>query len=279
MGRGTYLDIPRHLNAASRVLTMRLFQTPLSIGRPFDRLAVESVLYQIFLVATGLWSDEIPLDYDFDADFWLRAERLLDQSVMFPGQSNSLNSPVLGVPVPLFRLAISLKQMYQNAVPPSEDSLEQVRGEVEIWEAMVLCDQEMDMLSPTEQLNHQHSYYKSTSYLYVLIISLLLDQLSETHNPATDEPRPGPPRMAPSDRWQIRKAIRILQGYKDDDGWASCFMGNWPVYTLGFFMRTVDDVNLTRTELQRRWNLTKFTQLARFSTDLENTWTRRGLGP
>lgn len=287
MGRGTYHDIPRHLNAAARVLALRLFTSTPSFESPFDRLAVESVLYQVFLVATGLWSDDIPLDYEFDVGFWLKAEDLLSQSIVYPGQSNSLNSPVLGVPVPLFRLAISLKQLYQGKLPYDQEFVEQLRNEVEVWEAHVLCDKELDTLSSKEQLNYKHGYYKAASYLFVLIISMMLEQLPE-HVPQsgtdTNKSRtptaslnPGPPRMASPDSWQIKKVVQILRAYQDDDEWAGCFIGNWPVYTIGFFMSTFDDVALARRELQRRWHLTKFNQIARFANDLENTWMRRGL--
>ncbi|KAJ4299572.1 hypothetical protein N0V90_004818 [Kalmusia sp. IMI 367209] len=286
MGRGTYFDIPRHLNAATQVLALRLFKQTPTIGSPFDRLAVESVLYQIFLVTTGLWSDEEVnhrLDYDFDLDFWLRAERLLDQSRVFPGQSDSLNSPVLGVPAPLFRLALTLKQMYQGAVSYDQANVGALRNEIEVWEGFVLCDKETDLLSDTEERNHKHAYYRSASYLFILIISLLFEQLprqtssSDEVTELSPKTRAQPPSMVDPDSWQIRKAVQILKSYQTDHEWASCFIGNWPVYTIGFFMRRPEHVQLTRSELQRRWTLTKFNQVARFCNDLEKTWAKREL--
>lgn len=280
MGRGTYTDIPRHVNAATRILTMRLFNGPLSISRSFDRLAVESVLYQIFLVTTGLWSDQIPLDYDFDARFWLQAEKLLDQSKLFPGRSNSLNSPVLGVPVTLFRLALSLKQRYQSPFRQDQATLDQLRSELEEWEALVLCGHELDCLSEYEQPNRQHRFYQDAGYLYILIASLLLDQLTgnENQNEDNGQSRAEPPRPAPIESWQIRKATQILRRYQHDDEWKLCFIGNWPVYTLGFFMSRSEDVQLVRDDMHRRWNLTRFAQLARFINDLEASFTERGYG-
>src|ERR1700712_2090611 len=114
MGRGTYTDIPRHVNAAIRILRLRLMDRPFSIDRPFDRLAVESVLYQIFLVTMGSWSHPAQLDYQFDAGFWLRAENVLAQSMLFPGPSILTNSPVLGVPLAIFKLVLSIKQLRQS---------------------------------------------------------------------------------------------------------------------------------------------------------------------
>jgi hypothetical protein len=271
MGRGTYVDIPRHVAAATRILTLRLFSAQPNITRPFDRLAVESVLYQIFLITTGLWSEDIPLDYDFDAQFWLKAERLLNQNVMFPDGSNSLNSPVLGVPVSLFRLAITLKQDLQRIDRGTSD-LTSLKSEVENWEALVLCNMEIDHLSPKELPTRSHTFYRDASYLYILCISLMLEQLQSTAIPTS-----GPPAMAPHSNWQITKAIAILHSHKNDDEWKLCFMGTWPLYTLGFFMATKEHVQMVREEINDRWRLTRFSQLARFGRDLEIEWKRRGL--
>lgn len=52
LGKGTYTDIPPHLQAAVRVLSLRFFDASDNELQPFDRLAFESVLYQIFLTST-----------------------------------------------------------------------------------------------------------------------------------------------------------------------------------------------------------------------------------
>ncbi|KAF1968917.1 hypothetical protein BU23DRAFT_255576 [Bimuria novae-zelandiae CBS 107.79] len=294
IGRGTYFDIPRHLNAAMRVLALRLFRQTPTISTPFDRLAVESVFYQIFLASTGLWSDEETnhrLDYNFDLDFWLRAERLLDQSRVFPGQSNAMNSPVLGVPVSLFRLALTLKQMYQGVVSYDQRTLAELKNEIEVWEALVLCDQETDELGPTEERNRKHDFYKSASYLFILFLSLLLEQIITPSVPpvvqeqnahglhsSVEATHSRPPLPAHPESWQILKATQIIQSYAHDDAWASCFIGNWPLYSIGFFMATPEHVQLTRNELRRRWDLMRWNQVARFRNDLEKTWTQRGVG-
>ncbi|KIX10425.1 uncharacterized protein Z518_01507 [Rhinocladiella mackenziei CBS 650.93] len=278
MGRGTYADIPRHVNAAIRILRLRLLDhdRPLSISRPFDRLAVESVLYQIFLVTMGSWSDPIELDYHFDAEFWLQAENLLARSTLFPGRSIVSNSPVLGIPLALFKLVLSIKQLYQSPVfRRDRETLDHLKTELEEWEGLVLCNQDLDSLWEHEQErldNADYSLYKDAAYLYVLIASMLVEQLSEDDETSYT----GPPQAVPRDKWQIRKATRILRGHQHDDEWARCFIGNWPVYTLGFLVGSAEDVKLVRDDVWRRWEFTKFAQLARFGRDLENTWIRRG---
>lgn len=272
MGRGTLADIPQHVNAAVRILRLRLLGRPQSISRPFDRLAVESVLYQIFLVTTGSWSEPIELDDQFDSEFWLQAEMLLDRSTLFPNRSMSFNSPVLGIPFTLFKLALAIKQLYQHPSGLDPHVLEQYRTELGNWEAAVLLDQDLDCLGVDETLNRAHQIYKDATYLYILNASMLIEQLSIA------KPTIGPPQVHPVSSWQVIKAREILRGHQHDGEWARCFIGNWPVYTLGFFMSTCDDIEIIRSDLQSRWELMKFSQIARFREDLEQTWARRGHG-
>lgn len=269
MGGDTYTDIPRHVNAATRILAMRLFNRSLSIKRLFDRLAVESVLYQIFLVTTGLWSDATGLDYDFDLGFWIQAEKLLDQSQFFPGRSTSLNSPVLGVPVSLFRLAVSLRQQYQHLLPRDPVVFEEIRVEVEAWEAALLCNHLINFSAEEKRPNMQEKYYRDACYLYAIIASVLFEQLSMYKSNI------GPDPLEWGDSWQVRKALLILQEHQNDVGWYRCFIGNWPVYTLGFLLSSAEDKELIRVDLQRRWNVQKFAQVNRFKCDLEKTWAAR----
>lgn len=269
MGRGTYTDIPRHLNAAMRIVRLRLLDRPWSLRRPFDRLAVESVLYQIFLVATGSWSNPCQMDDHFDDKFWLEAEQLLAKSNLYPGRSISFNSPVIGVPLALFRVVLSLKRIYQNPEQFDQETMEALRSEVEEWEGVVLSEGELD--SPDEHQNCHPGIYRDAGYLYILVSSLLMDQISVGHW------APGAPTVAPPDSWQLKKAKEILRGRQDDPEWSRCFIGNWPVYSLGFFLEE-DDIDLIRRDMHNRWMAVKFSQISRFRDDLEVTWAARGYG-
>ncbi|KAF2024532.1 hypothetical protein EK21DRAFT_78511 [Setomelanomma holmii] len=278
LGKGTYHDIPPHLSAATRVLSLRFFDSPRKTLQPFDCLAFESVLYQIFLTSTVHWSDPVPLS-EFDVRFWMQAEQLLDQEALFPGQSRSLNSPVLGVPVALFRLAIQAKDAYQNPQKYDEVSLGTLRRETEAWEGVVLSNGMIDKLGPRNSPDTRQIYYEAAGYLYVLIISMLLEQIGQ--NTCADEDvgtsRNQLPHIMSRDAWQIQKALLILRRFKLDSGWYNCYIGNWPIYTLGFFLGDAEDIALIRHEMQRRWDLTKFIQSARFHEDLERAWEQRGL--
>lgn len=269
MGCGTYLDIPRHLNAATNIITLRFFHRPTGIDRLFDILAVESVLYHIFHVMTGLWSDLAEPDYQFNIDFWTQAETILNRSTFFPRASRSLNSPVLGVPASLFRLALLLRQQCRKSFVIDTTELENMKNEILGWEISVLCEQELQSASEsnTGESDIQEEYYRDASTLYTIIVSLLQKEMPRKE--------PGPPLEVASNSWEVRKAIQILKKYEQDDGWARCFIGNWPTYTLGFFMSATEDKQVIQADMQRRWDLTKLAQITRFSSDLETTWMSR----
>ncbi|KAM5357003.1 hypothetical protein ACJZ2D_016715 [Fusarium nematophilum] len=250
------------------ILTLRLLDRPVGITRLVDRIAIESTLYQIFLVTTGLWSDSTGLHHDLYADFWTQAERLLDRSMFFPRRPMSLNSPVLGIPVSIFRLTRSLRQQCRSRFPYDQAILDMIRGEVVTWEEVLLTGQEPNG-STSEGTDREERAYRDTGHLYAIIASVLLEQLSR------NQIRPGAGPVAASDSWQVRKAVQILREHQYDDGWTRLFVGNWPVYTLGFLMSSAEDIELVQADLRRRWNLTSFAQITRFSRDLENMWSAR----
>jgi hypothetical protein len=278
MGKGTYLDIPPHLHAAMGVLTLRFFETQKIVLQPFDHLALESVLYQMFLTSTVLWSDQAPL-LKFDLHFWLKAERLLEQSVMYANRPHSLNSPVLGVPVALFRLAIQAKQVCQRSTFVPSSKLERLRVETTKWEAIVLAQRDVVLNEYEDAFSRQQTYYEGATHLYVLIVSLLVEQASRNLERGTT-PRIGQarlPEVVSRHSWQIQKALHILRMFEDDSDWTSCYMGNWPVYTLGYFVDNPCDISLVRGEMDRRWTCTRIMQICRFQSDLVATWNERNL--
>lgn len=252
--------------AATRIVTVRVLDQPAGLSQLFDRLAVESVMYRIFLLMTGLWSDSTGPDYEYDSLFWDRAERLLERSTFFPGTSKSFNSPVLGVPVCLFRITMLLRQFFRGGIVLDPLELEGLRSEVSTWEA-VLLDEVKDrngLMAEAGSAYFQEKYTRDLSYLFALDASLMLQQISYGDTTI------GIPRIVPKDSWQTKLGIQILKRNVDDDGWAKCYIGNWPIYTLGLFVESPKDRQVVRKQLQKSWNVTRFAQVARFRIDLEN---------
>lgn len=238
--------------------------------RLFDRLAVESVISQTFLVTMGLWSDRSELCYDFDPGFWDEAEILLERSILFPGNPRALNSPVLGVPVSLFRLVTLLGQCYRAGFSLDLITLEQLRNEVTVWERRLLYNGDpRSCLNDDTRLYHREECYGDESYLYATVCSLMLEQISQGGMAA------GLPLAVPKDTWQIQMAVQVLKSRQDDEAWTKCYLGEWPIYSLGLFMSSAEHKQLVKSELRRRWEYTKSAQVIRFERDLEAIWAAR----
>lgn len=272
-GSSSYSEIPQHLGAAARIIAFRLLTEGAVVRCLFDRLAVESVLYQIFLVTTGLWSKDGGFPYQFDPGFWDRAEKLLERSNFFPASSTSFNSPVLGVPVPLFRLTLSLSQLCLGRTVLQPADLENLRSEVETWELALFAWGEAESSDMDEHTDGgQEAYYRDTSRLFATIASVMLEHITRCGS------RAGLPRVNSSSSWQVRMALGLLSRRHGDDGWFASYLGNWPVYALGFFLDEPEERKVVRRELERRWDLTRFTQIMRFLGDLEKAWAERDAG-
>ncbi|KAH8731971.1 hypothetical protein GQ44DRAFT_270319 [Phaeosphaeriaceae sp. PMI808] len=271
VGRSTYNDNPPHLSAAMRLMRLRCFDKPQTVLTPFDRFALESVLFQMFFTSMGYWSDQKPV-YEFDLSFWLRSEELLANNP-FPG-TTSFNSPILGLPLPLFRLVIQAKQVYRHPELYDSPKLARLRSEARGWEARVLGNLPIDPSTTNELPSQRQQYYEAAGYLHVLIISLLLKLASKSSEFSTLQVSNQNllPSVVPSDTWQLKRALHIIRAFEYDSGWTSCFVGTWAVYTIGFFLNNENDIELIRGDLRRRWSDTKLIHIEWLMADLEVAW-------
>lgn len=269
LGNATLSDVPRHVNAAIGLLRVRFLTGDNTIRQPFDRIAFESVMYQIFLTATDSWIHAAQQDFYFDGDFWYQAELLLARSTLFPEDSPSMNSPILGLPVSLFRIVLSAKNIYQSGQEHDGNALIILKRELKDWETLVLSNKDPDYVASQTHLSH-YRLYKDATYLYILVASLLIDQAKHwlPTKEAVLEPRA-------SNSWQALMMVRILRNHQGDEEWAKCFISNWPLYTVGFFMQDDSEQAVVRQDLLLRVQVTGFSQAKRFLAELEETWARR----
>ncbi|CAH0021209.1 unnamed protein product [Clonostachys rhizophaga] len=266
----TNRDIPQHIQAGIRLLTLHVLNKPLGVSRLFDRLSLESVMYAVFLRTASLWSDSTSSDFAFDNVFWNQAEQVLGQTNFFPENSGSSDSPVLGVSVSLFRIALSLRHIFRTGVLPEPSELQRLQNDVAFWEGLLLEDENLvNHLPACPQGDFQEHYHETTIHLFTLVTSLLLGQVLRGHILA------GLPQTVPHGSWQMDLGIRILEKYANDKVWAKCFIVQWPIYTLGVLMESPEDRQLIRKQLQQTCAVTSFAQVARYSYDLETIWTTR----
>jgi hypothetical protein len=228
-------------------------------------------MYAVFLRTASLWSDSTSSDFTFDNVFWYRAEKVLGQTSFFPENSGSSDSPVLGVSVSLFRIALSLRHVFRTRILPEILELERLQNDVADWEGLLLEDQNLLNYPPADLKGRdiREHYHKTAIHLFTLVTSLLLGQILRGSALA------GLPQTVPRGSWQMNLAIQILENYANDNVWAKCFIVQWPIYTLGVLMELPEDRQLIRKQLQQTRDVTSFAQVARYSYDLEAIWTNR----
>lgn len=249
---------------------MRLLDKPAGIQRLFDRLALESVIYQQFLLSTGLWSESSQSDFVFDPDFWDSVEKLLERSSLLSGAPWNVESPVLGVPLSFFRTAIILRECYRSGVSLDPAVFTQIQQEVQFWEAQ-LCDPDSESIyTSTDTLRKIPSLkVRDETYLYALVASLLLEEISENGSRVTM------PSAVSGDKWQIKMFLRILKSHQGSREWARSYAGNWPAYTLGVFVSSPEDRLVVKEDLEASWEVTRMTYALRYCRDLDIIWKAR----
>ena len=244
----------------------RILHPAESTKRLFNIVSTESVLYHTFHASVGFWTDSSDADYSFDPDFWKRAESYLSGPDAFLGATDSFASPVLGVPPSLLRLALKLGKLYKNALNISSIDMQKLQEEVEHWQRPLLL--EFEFFPTVEERarpqNMREEFYKDTIALYTIVVSFLFAKLFQSQDDWCQD--------TASNRWQLKKAIDIVQSNKLNDGWMRCYVGNWPIYTLGFFMSDPEERRVMSDDLQRRWQLTRMAQSRRFLDDIEVAW-------
>lgn len=235
---------------------------------------------------------------------------MLATSTLYPGKPYSTNSPVLGIPVACFRLALTLKQHYQSEHVIDEETLIHARTELVALLEVVLPSQSSSASSllllfseeqdqgchDSKQAHKQHLAteeshmkvlcYRDSAHLYILIASLLLEQLSNRRinyaaGTGAIASRDGEstrnhilPPAIPSSTSQIQQAMHILRRHKDDATWSNFYVGHWAVYTLGIFVQdNDDDIEVIRRDMLSRWERTACRLILRLYHEMEQTWS------
>jgi hypothetical protein len=160
----------------------------------------------------------------------------------------------------LIKLNLTIKRVCDNLQLCTEETLAHLQSEVSYWEAAITLGQERSTV--------QRSLCDDATFLYILIASLLVEQLTKHIKHGGQEP----PHPEPISCWQLGGMLKILRRRHDDEGWHRTFVANWPVYTVGLFVSTVHDVVLVRNTMERRWRRLNIYMVSRYIRDLEIFW-------
>ncbi|KAF4337453.1 hypothetical protein FBEOM_8682 [Fusarium beomiforme] len=260
-GYSSWEDQPQHVSAAIKIIIFRILHATTAEGSsPFFRLTLESVLYQVFLLRNGLWSSAtsyVSLQ-PLDSEFWARCDKLLEHPVNLDFAQVSLNSPVLGMPWAVMRLAMFLGQLCLGREFAGMEELARLQSEVTACEDFAL--------QAAEQIEASDTMNRDANCLYAMIASILMQHLM------TFGSNTGLPKVSPIDSWQACVALQILSRRAGDHRWSECYIGTWPVYALGFLLSEREDRDIVLHDIQSRWELTGFWIVKRFQQDLERSW-------
>jgi len=202
-----------------------------------------------------------------DAEFWLQAEKSL-QVLTYPDASLAANSPVLGIPLSLHKIILSIVQFCRD---PCKDAqrLTQLKSEMKYWESMVIEDKALTSSTGAGDL------CRHATMMYILSASLMLEWVPRSLDVKVFQPRN---IRRSSNQWQVRKAMDILRCPSTREQWTNCYLGCWPTLIFGYAVDTKEDVALIRKDLEERWNCLQFTEVSLVMNELESVWTERNIG-
>lgn len=249
--------MPTHVNAAIKIL--ELDATNEISKNAMGDLVLESVAFQVFLLAMGSWSQLDEINDQYAKVFWTHCKRLNQQLSSDKDRPPPRFSPVFAMDFGIVTAMIDIKQCFARTMSNKQrqDLLANVQAQLASW------SNGTDLGYPIDQEN---SVTGDLTRLVVLAISIFLEHL--THDPLAYLTLPRPS----SSSWQLRKIISILELRRQDPEWSNSYLGIWPVWTVGIFMHNECHIELIRDDLQRRWDAIHMSVISRYREDLESVW-------
>lgn len=218
-------------------------------------------------------------NFHVDEQFLDRSEHVLNTRKLIDILSEG-DSPVLGLPLPLYRLITDLIDFLNSPKHPSEAFVIRMREEIETWEGLVLVDD-----GAARYPSSMTSFHKDAVTLFVLGASLLLDYVAESsfsnHMSTPQVSRNTQDRWNPQQqalsapRWQVQRAFEILRRPAAYETWTRCFLGAWPMLILGYSVTSSEDISLIRGVLTQMVERMGYGEIQRILDDLEGVWTMR----
>jgi hypothetical protein len=266
---GTSEDTPVHVDAAVALLQHEYHSASMGItSSRTGRVIIESVALQVFLLTMGLWSGPEQIVRQHSPDFWTVCDNLLQRLPKTLGESISMQNSILGMDVGIARLMTTIKQCFSRDYRPQERRrlLYTALEELSLWSRWIHMRHSDDVQALPRQDYYCNSISSDVVRLIILAASVLLEHLSKGPFSYLTLPRPD------VSSWQMQHIIAILERRSKDTAWSSSYLGSWPVYTVGTFMRSPEHVELVRDDMRERWNALRMSHVKRYWDDLESIW-------
>ncbi|PPJ49674.1 hypothetical protein CBER1_02182 [Cercospora berteroae] len=237
---------------------------------PLGDLVLESVAFQVFLLAMGSWSRLDEVEDRYAKVFWTHCKRLSQQLSSGKDRPPPRFSPVFGMDFEIVTAMIDIKRCFARTISHKERQrlIANVQAQLDMWSHKTMLptienETNMDWLN-----DRSGTVTDDLTRLVILAISIFLEHL--THDPLAylTPPRPSTSSL------QLQRIIPILESRRQDPEWSNSYLGLWPVWTVGIFMQTENHIELIRDDLQRRWNAVHMSVINRYREDLENVWRK-----
>jgi hypothetical protein len=269
IGFGTSEDTLVHVDAAVALVQHEYYSASMGItSSRTGRVIIESVALQVFLLTMGLWSNPEQIVRQYSSDFWTICDNLLQRLPKTLGDSVSMQNSILGMDIGIARLMTTIKQCFSRDYRPQERYrlLYTALEELSPWLTWIKSGRSDDVQANPGQEYYCNSISSDVTRLVILAASLLLEHLSK--GPSSYLTLPHPITSA----WQMQHIVAILKRRSKDTTWSSSYLGSWPVYTVGTFMRSLDHVELVRDDMRQRWDALRMSHVKRYWDDLERIW-------
>ena len=226
---------------------------------------MESIAYQAFMLS--MKSLFTPKRF-FDGRFVSRTEALLVNAI------SPSSSPILSLPLPLYRLLWDMIQLCSKTTKPTENDINRIEFDLQRWEALVLQHQIVTVAGPKPD----EYYYTWFQHLYVLAASILFGWISGTITlPLTIKL----PSLATIDRnlspskpptWQMKHALAILEQRDILESWTRTYLAVWPLLIFGLASNSQQEASFIHDSLIGVRNRTGFGITQKILEDLEYEW-------
>ncbi|WPB01154.1 uncharacterized protein RHO25_005775, partial [Cercospora beticola] len=263
VAEGTRRDVPAHVSAAIRILELDAMRPSMELlTDPLGDLVLESVAFQVFLLAMGSWSTLDEIDDRYAKVFWTHCRRLSQRLSSNKSRPPPRFSPVFGMDFEIVTAMIDIKRCFARTI-----SHEERQGLVANVQAQFASlNNSTNLLAAGARSN---SVTEDLTRLVILAISIFLEHL--THDPLAylTLPRPSTSNL------QLQCIMTILEARRQDPEWSNSYLGLWPVWTVGIFMHHEYHIELIRDDLERRWDAIHMSVISRYREDLENVWQKQ----
>lgn len=192
---------------------------------------------------------------------------LLLSYLSFKDASIARNSPVLGLPLDLYRLILDIVTYFGSRTLNEDLDPLRIQVQVRFWE------RRLELVQNAEKGNALTGRpHIDLITLYILATSLLFD-LMLLHHPDSITSKRGRNIEERQEHWQVARIFMMYKHPSDYTRWAKTYISLWPVLILGFAVKRQQDMMFLRQFLQDMRTSIGYGEAQRVQSELSGIWS------